>query len=68
MSRSEDGALNWYQRATVEARAVLRASDTPLNLTEPIQTLRQSGSQDTRAFSDGLSLTFMMKATERDGA
>jgi hypothetical protein len=68
MSQPKDNvvALAWHERATVEARTVLQAMDTPLELTDTCQAGKHSGREEM--LSGELSLTFVMKPRECDSA
>jgi len=68
MGRPKDSAvaLSWHERATMEARTVLEAMDTPLELTDMGETEKQSKRDEI--LSGELSLTFVMKPRECDGA
>jgi hypothetical protein len=68
MGRPKDNAvaLSWHERATMEARTVLEAIDTPLELTDVGETEKQPKRDEI--LSGELSLTFVMKPRECDGA
>ena len=59
-------ALSWHERATMEARTVLETMDTPLELTDTGGTGKYSKREEI--LSGELSLTFVMKRRECDGA
>jgi hypothetical protein len=68
MSQPKDNAvaLSWHERATMEARTVLEAMDTPLELTDASETRKHLNREEI--LSDELSLTFIMKPRGCDGA
>jgi hypothetical protein len=70
MSQPKDDAatLNWHERATVEARRVLEAMDTSLELTDACHAGKHPRREESSARTDELSLTFVMKPRDCKGA